>query len=113
MTISPAGCRIPASARIFSARMESPAPFSCGFIVDWPAIAPIMNNSHPMMAVLRCRTLQPPSRAATEEGGRPCLSFLIASPDVLGSADDARNRLRPAPAAQHPSGGGPSDTVGG
>jgi hypothetical protein len=68
-TISPAGCLVPASLRMRVARAESPAAYSSLVICRWPTAAPISvaattSSSQPKMAVLRCRTLQPPSVAA-------------------------------------------------
>ena len=84
-TISPAAWANPASASIVSAWRASPS--YCWAVVGAfvPAMLPITsemttNASHPRMAVLGCRALQRPARAATPPAGLACISI---SPRVI------------------------------
>jgi hypothetical protein len=63
------GSVIPASVSSRVARPDSPVPYSDCFIVIWPTALPISmptrtSTTHPVIAMIRCRALQPPSLAA-------------------------------------------------
>jgi hypothetical protein len=68
--ISPAGTPSPAASRISIAFAELPVAYSFSVICRWPeadpsATANATKTSQPTMASARCRTLQPPTAAAT------------------------------------------------